>query len=82
MTRENCETKLRGDIVGAFLVRESKGRKVLSVNSSMQKVSHFNLHEDQEREEWSLDEKLYRSLPDLVEYYRDNKLPGQNVTLK
>jgi hypothetical protein len=82
MTRTNCESKLQGDIVGGFLVRESMGQKILSVKTNMQDISHFMLHQDPNEEEWTLDRKLYKSLPELVDFYRDNNLPGQNVTLK
>jgi hypothetical protein len=82
MTRKNCETQVLGDIIGGFLVRENAtGRKVLSVKTGMEQVSHFNLHQDQEEEVWTLDKDMYMSLPELVDYYRENKLPGQNIPL-
>ena len=38
MTREVCEKRLVGDVVGGFIVRESKGRKVLSVKMGMGEI--------------------------------------------
>eukprot|EP00092_Neocalanus_flemingeri_P011754 GFUD01012676.1.p1 GENE.GFUD01012676.1~~GFUD01012676.1.p1 ORF type:complete len:547 (-),score=79.15 GFUD01012676.1:142-1782(-) len=81
MTRADCEDQVLGDIVGGFIVRESKGRKVLSVKTDMATVTHFNIHQDEEGK-WSLDKEMYFSLVELVEFYRENEIPKTDIKLK
>ena len=82
MSRKECEKRLLGDITGVFLVRESKGRRVLSVKTGMDDLSHYNIHQDVERGGWSLDREKYFSLDELVHFYRENEIPNANIKLK
>ena len=82
MTRERCEDLLLGDIVGCFVVRESKGKKILSVKTAMEEVKHITIHQNH-GQGLSLDKKLhFDHVEKLVDHYRENRLPGTDIELK
>ena len=81
MTREVCEKRLVGDVVGGFIVRESKGRKVLSVKMGMEEIKHIPIHKEEGG--WTLDKKIpFELVEQLIGHYKENILPGSNLYLK
>ena len=81
MSREESEDLLSGDMIGGFLVRTSKGQKVLSLKD-VGRVKHIKL--DESNGQVTGDNKAFFStLQELIDYYKMNPIPGtSNVRLK
>merc|ERR1711970_9280 len=81
MSREESEDLLSGDMIGAFLVRTSKGQKVLSLKD-VGRVKHIKL--DESSGQVTGDNKVFFStIQELIDYYKMNPIPGtSNVRLK
>ena len=76
MSREESEDQLSGDLVGGFLVRVSKGQKVLSLKD-VGRVKHIKLTES--NNQISGDGNVFfNNINELIEYYKRNSIPGTN----
>ena len=76
MSREESEDQLSGDLVGGFLVRVSKGQKVLSLKD-VGRVKHIKLTES--NHQISGDGIVFfNNINELIEYYKRNSIPGTN----
>jgi len=81
MSREESENLLSGDMIGGFLVRTSKGQKVLSLKD-VGRVKHIKL--DESNGQVTGDNKVFfSSIEELIDYYKRNPIPGTtNVHLR
>ena len=76
MSREESEDQLSGDLVGGFLVRVSKGQKVLSLKD-VGRVKHIKLTES--NHQISGDGIVFfNNINELIEHYKRNSIPGTN----
>jgi len=81
ISREESEDLLSGDMIGGFLVRTSKGQKVLSLKD-VGRVKHIKL--DESSGQVTGDNKAFFStIQELIDFYKINPVPGtSNVRLK
>merc|ERR1719334_1614425 len=72
LSREESESQLSGDLVGSFLVRSSKGQKVLSLKDGA-RVKHIKLIEQGGRITGDNND-FFNSIEDLINFYKEHPI--------